>query len=435
MFVPLFSVMYHDNDISASGYVSEAYEGLGQTFTEIETLHTSEMNVVAKAKRYGRWWLLKGLRREVAGEVSYQQRLRKELEVLMQLQHPNVVNVAGMEHVDGLGECIVMEFVDGMTLREWLQGAPTRRQRNRVALELIEAVGYVHTKGIVHRDLKPGNIMITANGESVKLVDFGLADTDSHAILKQPAGTLRYMSPEQQQTAVADVRNDIYSIGVIFDEMNLGCRHVIRKCMLPLDRRYQHVAELRDAITTRQKRRTLAMVAGVLVLVLLLAGLVAKQMLRKTDFAQQAEKIYAEQESQKSTIALLTDSLEKMSATNRQLADEQERQRAARQRMENAVSMGKAEIDKVIVTSRLKQHFDTVSSYRYFNNDLYLKTFQAVDDTRKTYIQQLNGHYTEREISEINHQLMDYHSVCGEAFFKRIEQLRAKYERKTMQGN
>ena len=211
-----------DYDDSASGYIMEAFEGLSRTFTDVETLRVSEVNIVAKGKRYGRWWLLKGLRQEVAAEAGYRQRLRKELEILMLLQHPNIVSAVGIETVSGLGECIVMEFVDGMTLKEWLQGTTTRRQRRKVAWELTEAIGYMHTKGVVHRDLKPENILITANGENVKLVDFGLADTDSHAILKQPAGTPHYMSPEQMQTAVADVRNDIYSLGILFGEMQLG---------------------------------------------------------------------------------------------------------------------------------------------------------------------------------------------------------------------
>lgn len=71
----------------------------------------------------GRWWLLKGLNRQVANEVAYQQRLRKELELLMQLQHPFVVAATGLQYVDGVGDCIVMEYVEGKTLKEWLQTA------------------------------------------------------------------------------------------------------------------------------------------------------------------------------------------------------------------------------------------------------------------------------------------------------------------------
>lgn len=104
--------MTHHYDSSASGYLSDSFEGISQTFTDVEIMSTSEVNVVAKAKRYGRWWLLKGLRKEVAAEAGYQQRLRKELEILMLLQHPNVVAAYGIEVVEGLGRCIVMEYVD-----------------------------------------------------------------------------------------------------------------------------------------------------------------------------------------------------------------------------------------------------------------------------------------------------------------------------------
>ena len=135
--------MTHHYDSSASGYILDSFEGISQTFTDVEILSTSEVNVVAKAKRYGRWWLLKGLRKEVAAEAGYQQRLRKELEILMLLQHPNVVAAYGMEVVEGLGRCIVMEYVDGVTLKEWLAEKPSRRMRIRVMLEIADAVAYV----------------------------------------------------------------------------------------------------------------------------------------------------------------------------------------------------------------------------------------------------------------------------------------------------
>jgi serine/threonine protein kinase len=109
-------MQHGNNDSSASGYVADSFEGISQTFTDVEILSTSEVNVVAKAKRYGRWWLLKGLQKEIAGEAGYQQRLRKEFEILMQLQHPYVVAAYGIEDVEGLGRCIVMEYADGPTL-------------------------------------------------------------------------------------------------------------------------------------------------------------------------------------------------------------------------------------------------------------------------------------------------------------------------------
>ena len=201
---------------SASGYLTDSFEGIDRVFTDVQIVSTSATNVVAKAKRYGRWWMLKALQPEVREQSAFQLRLRKEMEILMQLQHPNIVTVVGMEQVDSLGECLVMEYVDGDTLANWLRGKASRNERHRIAEELTDAVGYLHSKGVVHRDLKLENILITHNGNYVKLIDFGLADTDCHAVLKQPAGTLQYMSPEQAVVAEADVRNDNYSLGVIF---------------------------------------------------------------------------------------------------------------------------------------------------------------------------------------------------------------------------
>ena len=193
---------------SVSGYVSESYEGLDTAFSEVSQLPSRGYCDLYRAKRYGRWYLLKCLKAEVRDDAAYQQMLRKELEVLMRLQHPGVMQVMGMESalLPGTEEpvpVIVAEWIDGVTLAEYLKNTrgegTSRKELRRIALELAEAVAYVHQQQIVHRDLKPSNVMITHNGGYVKLIDFGLADTDSHTILKQPAGTLRYMAPEQAQ--------------------------------------------------------------------------------------------------------------------------------------------------------------------------------------------------------------------------------------------
>ena len=296
----LCSTMMHDNDSSASGYVVDAFEGISQTFTDIEILTISDVNVVAKAKRYGRWWLLKGLRKEVAKEAGYQQRLRKEFDILMQLQHPNVVATYGMEEVDGLGLCIVMEYVDGPTLKEWLDGKPTRQLRLAVAYNMMDAVAYIHAKGIVHRDLKPENIIVTQNGSNVKLIDFGLADTDSHAILKQPAGTPKYMSPEQMQTAGADVRNDIYSLGIIMQQMNLGWQYhyIIKRCLKPIEHRYQQMADLQHAIrSTNSRIRRISVWLGTL-LILALILQIGMQMRRAKEQNERLAAIHATYQQQ-----------------------------------------------------------------------------------------------------------------------------------------
>lgn len=284
-----------DNNMESSvlAYVAESYEGLDKAFSEVSQLPSRGYCDLYRAKRYGRWYLLKCLKAEVRDDAAHQQMLRKELEVLMQLQHPGVMQALDMEPVLLPGEkkpvqVIVAEWIDGVTLADYLkdtrgEGA-SRKELRRIALELAEAVAYVHQQQIVHRDLKPSNIMITHNGGYVKLIDFGLADTDSHAILKQPAGTLRYMAPEQAQTAQADVRNDIYSLGIIMQEMNqrgrVVSKRIVQRCLAPIGQRWQNTEELVDALRRNGRRRRWLYVAAAVAVVVAVIGMLVGQISR-----------------------------------------------------------------------------------------------------------------------------------------------------------
>ena len=273
---------------SFSGYSTSDYEGLSAQFSEIEALPSTGYCQLYRAKRYGRWYLLKTLKTEYEADEAYRQMLRKELEILMHLQHPAVMQVVGMETVvlpeRGAVVCMVADWIDGMTLSEFLLQQPGAVALQRVAHELAAAMEYVHKQQVVHRDLKPGNIMITHNGHYVKIIDFGLADTDSHAILKQPAGTLRYMAPEQARLAQADVRNDIYSLGVIFQEMNRVGRariaeRIISRCLAPIDRRYQDVETLAADLQRNGMHRRRVVLAGIVAVAVLLVALLTWQVL------------------------------------------------------------------------------------------------------------------------------------------------------------
>ena len=376
-----------DNDSNASGYLNDSFEGIERSFTDVEILSTSEVNVVAKAKRYGRWWLLKGLQKEKAQETAYQQRLRKELDLMMALQHQNIVSAVGLEQVEGLGECIVMEYVDGMTLREWMAASPGLTHKRRIAEELMDAVGYLHSKGIVHRDLKPENILITRNGEHLKLIDFGLADSDSYAILKQPAGTSGYMSPEQKVTAVADVRNDIYSLGVVFSEMGIGYASIIDRCKLPIDKRYQNIAELKRAFGNKkvQKRRYVLLVAVVAVAILVMAGFLGRNTL-------------------------------------------------GQDKMSEAIEKGKAFVDKRMDDTGITEFLDTLSSMQYYNPLFFERLndgMTAVDD----YAKQIKVDYTEEELAIIRETLIFHQGERQKAWVDKYNQIKEAYDREIMQGD
>ena len=232
----------HNMD-SYSGIVIEESRRSEQ-FSDFTPIPCKGFNLLCKAKRYGRWWVLKGLKEQYRQDENYKNLLHKEFDILISLQHPNIVSAYSMEEIPEMGTCIVMEWIDGITLEHW---SGSKTEGEGIFLQLLDAVHYIHAKQIVHRDLKPSNIMITHNGNHVKLIDFGLSDTDDFAILKQPAGTQGYISPEQIVSQQADIRNDIFSIGCILEKILPGKPYtaIIKRCKVPIAQRYANVDELK----------------------------------------------------------------------------------------------------------------------------------------------------------------------------------------------
>lgn len=215
------------------------------------------------ATRFGRKVMLKTLKEEVKDTLKYKEILRKEFDILMSLNSDNIVNVITWEEaIAGIGSCIVMEYVDGQTLDKFLAHNPTKKETLIVLEEMLKAVGYVHRKQIIHRDIKPTNIIVLSDGHHIKLIDFGLADSEAYENLKQPCGTEGYVSAEQK-CGVNDVRNDIYSIGCIMKEMRLGWQYqgIIKKCLSPLEKRPTSTMELLSMVESVSRRRAVGLKA------------------------------------------------------------------------------------------------------------------------------------------------------------------------------
>ena len=177
--------------------------------------------VLYRAERLGKWFLLKGLKPACQKDAHFVSMLRKEFEIAYQLSHPHIAQTIGMEEVEGVGLCIIQEYVRGKNLRQVMASERwDEKSLARMMRQVCEALDYLHNKQIVHRDLKPENIMVTTNGRNAKLIDFGLADADDYAILKSPAGTVSYIAPEQANGIEGlDGRADVYSFGKLLDEL------------------------------------------------------------------------------------------------------------------------------------------------------------------------------------------------------------------------
>ena len=163
--------------ISDSGFI--CLEDISNTWTDVTLLQQRRQNTIYTAKRYGKRYLLKAISPEYQSLTDIRLLQEKEFSFGISLSHPHIAEIYSLEDVSDLGRCIVMEYVDGMTLAEWLATSPAHALRERVLMQLLEVLEYIHSLQLVHNDLKSSNILITRNGLNVKLIDFGLSDTDS----------------------------------------------------------------------------------------------------------------------------------------------------------------------------------------------------------------------------------------------------------------
>ena len=163
--------------ISDSGYID--IENFSADWSDITLLQQRRQNTIYTAKRYGKRYLLKGISPEYQSLTDIRLLQEKEFSFGISLSHSNIAETYSLEDVQELGRCIVMEYVDGLTLAEWIKTSPSRAQRERVLAQLLEVLESIHSLQLVHHDLKSSNVLITRNGQNVKLIDFGLSDTDS----------------------------------------------------------------------------------------------------------------------------------------------------------------------------------------------------------------------------------------------------------------
>jgi len=226
---------------------------------DLEIIHDSEagFNVLYRGSKNGRFFVYKALKQVYRGNPFYEELLKKDFNIGFSLTHSGICQYYGMVNLPDVGNCIVMEWIDGCSLEELMARDRISKQLAvKIINELCDALSYMHRKQVIHRDLKPENILVTYNGNNVKLIDFGLSDADSYNAFKAPAGTKVYASPELLSGGHIDSRSDIWSLGVIIGELSGRYRHVTAKCMVrDRDRRYSTASDVKAAVHSAGRYR------------------------------------------------------------------------------------------------------------------------------------------------------------------------------------
>lgn len=295
-----------NNDISSSGFViQENNSEIISSFHSIKEIETKGYSCLYTATKFGKKVILKGLKPEFKKERFYQDLLKKEFEISYFLDHPNIVKIIDFQNILNIGDCIVMEYVEGMTLREFVESQRIEEAQNRrdkivydkIFNELLDAMEYFHSKQIIHRDLKPDNILITNNGNNVKIIDFGLSDADDYVILKQAAGTRKYAAPEQLiPNNTIDCRADIYSLGIILKNNFPKSYHKIaEKCaQQDKEKRFSSIGDIRNFIKRKKITKTTAAATLILLLLFGLSFGITKHYISSRTYSLNEKKILTE---------------------------------------------------------------------------------------------------------------------------------------------
>ena len=431
--------MAYSNDNDSGPFANGNFNGIDSAFTNVQEIAAHEHNVLYKAMRYGRWYLLKGIAPRYNADEAHRQMLIKEFDTMMKLLHPGIVQAVSLDDVPNVGMCIVMEYIEGKTLEQWLEQTDDGKKCRAMFMQILDAVEYIHQQGVVHRDLKPSNIMISRVGNQVKIIDFGFADADSNSIFKHAAGTQGYISPEQAAGGEPDVRNDIYSLGAILEKMippvSRRYRKVMNCCKGPIDKRYNSVAQLRDAMSHINAIRNwklfaavMALLATVSVMLFLLIGnhKTAQSSQAPTQSLPADTAFYISNQSDTLTPTATpqeiqekkeTETIEPPLATATPTPTPSD---SRQQAINQAIEEGERKLKAFFPSKELKQNLDTLSDPKYLDLELVYGGFDFIN----SYTESLKPRFSDKEISVIYQSLVLTNGRIIQDINKRIDRIK-----------
>lgn len=403
-----FLFMHMNNQ--SSEIWEDAEMRINSSYTILNELPSSPLSRIVVASRYGRRMLLKCLSAVYADDMRYREALAKEFEILSSLNHEHIVKAVSMDDIPSLGLCIVMEYIEGVPLNELVDNSTPRKVKLHLLQDVLSALVYIHNKQIVHRDLKPSNIMVT-NDNQVKIIDFGLSDSSSYEILKQPAGTIGYVSPEQQAGLPADPRNDIYSLGVIMREMKLGWMYapIVKRCTGELEKR-PSAEELQKLL--RKPR----LVSYTLIAVFAVIALSIIPLLYNTNEAPTSA-----QETIVQTDTVYKDVITKdtIKSTERPSTPQpvMETERIPRDQI---MAEAKRMIDKDLVSE--VQFWDTLTNAAYIDDSHFQFQLNECNKLHEFAVARCNG-YDHSTAMEIENAIMDYYAKYANRWTEKLNKL------------
>lgn len=312
------------------------YDG---TYTETTPVSSN----IYRTRKAGKFFILKTAGSNDARSL---QLLRREYELNVRLSHPHIAGVYTFDENSPVGPAIVMEYLEGRTLDKFLKENPPKEARERIFLQLLDAVGYIHRCSLIHNDIKPANIIITNKDNDLKLIDFGLSDDDSNYLEKNLGATESYASPEllayrhadsaaSESPAASteipatantgpsssdtplplDSRSDIYSIGMIMKEIFPGKhKRIISRCtQKDRNKRYSNTEELKRAWKNRNRSLYAFTSALLLALVILPTVLFLRERSKLAKTSASIAEIQHKSDSSLTSITKTADSLRTVS--------------------------------------------------------------------------------------------------------------------------